>query len=71
VALDHVSCQPVDAESRAALDQAGRYALQSTDGRFILLDTATGRTWLLEDEGDGGVWRPIEHVQPEHNEELR
>jgi choice-of-anchor C domain-containing protein len=59
VAVDNVSVLPVEAETGAG-PAIGRYSLATTGERLVLLDTATGRTWVLEEGESGPVWRPLE-----------
>jgi len=47
---------PTDAESH------GRYTLAAVSERLVLLDSATGRTWILTDKEGGPFWKPIEMV---------
>jgi len=64
-----------EAQQRAAMQRAlkaaeggpvGRYAVAACDKRALLVDTVTGRTWILSPSGtarpSGVVWMPIERI---------
>src|SRR5437660_190150 len=43
---------------------AGRYTVASSGGSTVLVDTATGKTWVLQQPAGGGppVWLPAERI---------
>jgi protein involved in polysaccharide export with SLBB domain len=43
----------------------GRYAVSASVHSSVLVDTATGKTWLLERAGGRGVWIPARRVDSE------
>lgn len=64
-----------DAQKRAAMQRAlkamdrgpvGRYAVSACDKRALLVDTVTGKTWILCPSGtarpSGVVWMPVERI---------
>ena len=67
-----------EAQQRAAMQRAlkateggpvGRYAVSACDKRALLVDTVTGKTWILSPSAtarpSGVVWLPIERIDDE------
>ena len=61
---------------KAGPEASGRYAVTATADRAILVDTATGQTWLLRPgvdvpHGLPPAWEPIHRLEPSAVEEWK